>query len=90
MINKGNALDMPKDAMTLFAKYENTEKSLKWSSNVQDGDFREGDKIMCNRCPLKHEVRERGRGEMLYENTFEPNTGVRRPASTNTIDISYT
>ena len=31
-------------------------------------DYRDGNKILCNRCPLKHEVRERGRGEMLYEN----------------------
>ena len=27
-------------------------------------DCGDGDKMLCNRCPLKHEVRERGRGEM--------------------------
>ena len=31
-------------------------------------DCRDGDKVLCNRCPLKHEVRERGRGEIIYEN----------------------
>ena len=53
-------------------------------------DCRDGDKMLCNRCPIKHEVRERGRGEMLYENVFNPNTAVRKPASTNTTDISDT
>ena len=32
------------------------------------GNGRDGDKLMCNRCPLKHEARERERGEMLYDN----------------------
>ena len=32
------------------------------------GDCRDGDKLLCNICPLKHEARERERGEMLYEN----------------------
>ena len=49
-------------------------------------DCRDGDKMLCNRCPLKHEVRERGRGEMIYENVFDPNTAVRKPASTNKTD----
>ena len=53
-------------------------------------DFRDGDKMLCNRCPLKHEVRERGRGEMIYENVFDPNTVVEIPASKNTTDISDT
>ena len=76
--------------MILFSRHETSYKSQKWSSNVWDGDCRDGDKMLCNRCPLKHEVRERGRSEMLYENAFEPNTVVERPASTNTIDISDT
>ena len=29
---------------------------------------RDGDKLLCNRCPLKHEAREREMGEMLYKN----------------------
>ena len=33
-------------------------------------------------APLKHEVQERGRSEMLYENMFKPNTTVGRPAGT--------
>ena len=48
------------------------------------GDCRDGDKMLCNRCPLKDEVQERGRGEIFYENTFHPNTVVRKPTSTNT------
>ena len=53
-------------------------------------DCKDGDKMLCNRCPLKHEVQERGRGEMLNENAFDPNTLVGRPASKNTTDISDT
>ena len=53
-------------------------------------DCRDGEKMLCNRCPLKHEVQERGRGEMLYENPFDPNTAVGRPTSTSTTDTSDT
>ena len=53
-------------------------------------DYRDGEKMLCNRCPLKHEVRERGRGEMLYENAFNPNTAIGGSTSTNTTDISDT
>ena len=81
---------MARDAMTLFARHDTIQKSQKWSSNVRDGDCRDGDKMLCNRYPLKHEVRERGRSEMLYENAFKPNTAVGRSASTNTTDISDT
>ena len=81
---------MGKDAMTLFARHDTTYKSKKWSSNVQDGDCRDGEKILCNRCPLKHEVRERGRSEMIYENAFKPNTTIERPAITSTTNISET
>ena len=50
-------------------------------------DCRAGDKMLCNKCPLKHEVRERGRGEMLYEDVFEPNIVVGTLEITNTTDI---
>ena len=53
-------------------------------------DCRDGDKMLCNKCPLKHEVRERGRGEMLYENAFDLNTTIRKLASMNTTDTSDT
>ena len=81
---------MPRDEMTLIARCYNTQKSLKWSSNVQDGDCKDGEKILCNRCPLRHEIRERGRGEMLYENMPKPNTIIGRPAITSTTNISNT
>ena len=55
-----------------------------------DGDYRDSDKMFFNRCPLKHEVRERERGEMIYENAFEPNTAVGRPTIKNKTDISNT
>ena len=32
------------------------------------GNFWDGDKLLCNRCPLKHEARKRERCEMLYKN----------------------
>ena len=41
-------------------------------------------------APLKHEVQEGGRGEMLYENVFDQDTAVGKPASTNTTDTSDT
>ena len=53
-------------------------------------DCRVGDKILCNRCPLKHEDQERGRGEMLYENTLYQKPAVGKPVNTNTTDISNT
>ena len=52
-----------------------------------DGNCRDGDKILCKIGPLKHEVRERGRSEILYKNAFEPNIAVGRPTSINTTDI---
>ena len=34
----------------------------------ETGNGRDSDKLLCNICPLKHEARERERGEILYEN----------------------
>ena len=48
IVNRGNALLMARDAMTLFARHDNTQKSHKWSSNVRDGDCRDDDKMLCN------------------------------------------
>ena len=48
MINKYYDLDMPRDAMKFMAMYDITQGSLKWSSNVRDGDFKDGEKILCN------------------------------------------
>ena len=62
--------------MTLFTSHKNDPPIC----GVRD--CKDSDKILCNICPLKHEVQERGRGEMIYENTFNPNTVVRKPAST--------
>ena len=53
-------------------------------------DCRGGEKMLCNRCPLKHEVRERGRGEMLYENASDPNTIVKRLEIKSKTDTSDT
>ena len=59
---------MERDAMMVFARHDTTYWSQKRPSNGRDGDFRDGEKLLCNRCPLKHEARKRERGEMLYEN----------------------
>ena len=32
-----------------------------------NGEYKDSDKMMCNRCPLKCEVRARVTDEMLYE-----------------------
>lgn len=48
MSNGEYVLDMPKDAMKFMAMYDSKQRSLKWSSNIRDGDCRDGDKILCN------------------------------------------
>ena len=72
MINKDYDLDITRDAMKFMAMYDSTQGSLKWSSNVRDGGCRDGGKILCNKCPLKHDVQERGRDKILYENMPKP------------------
>ena len=54
------------------------------------GNGRDGDKLLCNRCPLKHEAQEREGGEMLYENVSNWSSAVGKPAWRNTTDISST
>ena len=54
------------------------------------GNGRDGEKLMCNRCPLKHEAQERERGEMLYENMPTENTAIGKPAEQSTTDVSDT
>ena len=54
--------------MKVVSSHVTAHRSQNEPSNVRDGDCRDGDKLLCNRCPLKHEARERKRGEMLYEN----------------------
>ena len=43
------------------------------------GNGRDNDKLVCNRCPLKHDAKERERGEMLYENMPTENTTIGKP-----------
>ena len=57
-----------RDVMKVFSSHVTAHRSQNEPSNVRDGDCRDSDKLLCNRCPLKHEARERERGEMLYEN----------------------
>lgn len=47
-----------------------------------------GEKILCNRCLLKHEGRESGRGEMLYETITEPEHHHGEPIDVSTTNIS--
>ena len=54
--------------MKVVSSHVTAHRSQNEPSNVRDGDRRDGDKLLCNRRPLKHEARERERGEMLYEN----------------------
>ena len=56
------------DVMKVVSSHVTAHRSRNEPCNVQDGDCRDGDKLLCNKCPLKHEARERERGEMLYEN----------------------
>lgn len=47
-----------------------------------------GEKILCNRCRLKHEGQESGRSEMIYENITEPEHHRGESADASTTDIS--
>ena len=60
--------DLQRDVMKVFSSLIFAHRSRNEPSNVWDGDCRDDDKLMCNRCPLKHEARERERGEMIYKN----------------------
>ena len=54
------------------------------------GNGRDGEKLLCNRCPLKHEARERERGEMLYENMSTENIAFGKPVERSTTYVSDT
>ena len=49
------------DAMKVVLGHVTTQRSWKRPSNVWNGDCRDGEKLLCNRCPLKHEALERER-----------------------------
>ena len=53
--------------MQVVSSLVTSHKSRNASSKVQERGNRDSDKLLCNRCPLKHEARESGRGEMLYK-----------------------
>ena len=57
-----------RDVMKVVSSHVTAHRSRNEPSNVRDGNCKDGDKLLCNRCPLKNEARERERGEMLYEN----------------------
>ena len=48
---------------------------------------RDGEKLLCNKCPLKHEGRESGRGEMLYKSTTQTERHHGEPENASTTDI---
>ena len=58
------------DAIKVVSGHVTAHRSRKRPSNVREGDCRDSDKLLCNRCPLKHEAQERERGEMLYKNVL--------------------
>ena len=57
-----------RDVMKVISSHVTAHRSRNEPSNVRDGDCRDGDKLLCNICPLKYEAQTRERGEMLYEN----------------------
>ena len=81
---------LQRDAMKVFSSLVSAHRSRNEPSNVRDGDCRDGDELLCNRCPLKHEARERERGEMLYENMPTENTAIGKPVERSTTDVSDT
>ena len=70
-----------------FSRYDTAYWTQKQPSNVRFWDCRDSEKMLCKKFPLKHEVRGRGRDEMLCENAFKPNITVVRHEITNTNDI---
>ena len=81
---------LQRDAMKVFSSLVSAHRSRNEPSNVWDGDCKDGDKLLCNRCPLKHEARERKRGEMLYENMSTENTAIGKTTERSTTDVSDT
>ena len=53
---------MERDEMMVFARHDTSYWSQKLPSIGRDGNCKDGDKLLCNICPLKHEARERERG----------------------------
>ena len=53
--------------MQVFVGRVTSHRSQNESSKMRERGSKDGDKLLCNRCPLKHEARERERGEMLYK-----------------------
>ena len=53
----------------MFLGYVTAHRSRNESFNVRERGNRDGDKLLCNRCPLKHEARERERGVKCFTRT---------------------
>ena len=45
--------------MQVFASHVTSHRSQDESSKMRDRGNMDSDKLLCNRCPLKHEARER-------------------------------
>ena len=65
---------LQRDAMKVFSSLNSAHRSWNEPSNVRDGDCRDGDKLLCNICPLKHEARKRERGVKCFTRTCRPKT----------------
>ena len=70
-----------RDVMKVILSHVIAHRSRNEPSNVRDGDCRDGDKLLCNRCPLKHEAREREREVKGFTRTcLTKNSVVGKPA----------
>ena len=65
---RANEVQVQGNVMQMFAGHVTSRRSRNESSKMRERGNRDGDKLLCNRCPLNHEARERERGEMIYEN----------------------
>ena len=53
--------------MQVFLGHVTYHRSQNESSKIRERSSRDGDKFLCNRCPLKHEAREREGWNALRE-----------------------
>jgi len=53
---KENEGHVQRNAMKVFTGHATSHRSRNESSKMRERGNRDGDKLLCNRCPLKHEV----------------------------------
>ena len=53
---RANEVQVQGNAVQVFAGHVTSRRSRNESSKIRERGNRDGDKLLCNRCPLKHEA----------------------------------